>query len=158
MQLGRNTLTTSTRRSLVLPRRYPTLLRTGILGSRYNSSASAGSSQSSKSSGSSAPLAFAVGSLLSGAIAYYAVSQANADASGRNRASAELNSQYGSPEDFKKAIAELRAAFPDEDAVTTDKEHLEEHGFSENDYHPGECHTSVHKIPRNERSAVRRTV
>ncbi|TFK85448.1 hypothetical protein K466DRAFT_566602 [Polyporus arcularius HHB13444] len=54
----------------------------------------------------------------------------------RNRASAELNTQYGSPQDFKKAIEELRTLFPDEDAVTTDVEDLEAHGYSENDYHP----------------------
>ena len=50
----------------------------------------------------------------------------------------ELNGQYGSQEDFRRAIEELKRLFPDEDTVTDDVEHLEEHGFSENDYHPGE--------------------
>ncbi|KAI0735730.1 hypothetical protein C8Q76DRAFT_829508 [Earliella scabrosa] len=139
MQLGRNTLTTPTRHFLVLPRRYPTLLP---LGSRCNSSTSAGSSQSSQFSASSATLASAVGSLLSGAIACYAASQTIADKTGRNHASAELNNQRGSLEDFKKAIA--RAAFPDSDAVTTDKEHLEDHGLLEYDYHPGSSPSAVY--------------
>ena len=48
-----------------------------------------------------------------------------------------LNNSYGSVEDFKKAIDELRAAFPGEDTVSTDPEVLSTHGFSDNDYHPG---------------------
>jgi D-lactate dehydrogenase (cytochrome) len=44
--------------------------------------------------------------------------------------------EYGTPEDFKNAIAELRAALP-EDMVTDDEEDLQQHGFSANDYHPG---------------------
>ncbi|KAK7031045.1 D-lactate ferricytochrome c oxidoreductase [Paramarasmius palmivorus] len=52
--------------------------------------------------------------------------------------------QYGTPEDFRKAIEELRGAFKhDPDAVTTDPEELRIHGFSENDYHPGTPHTVV---------------
>ena len=35
-----------------------------------------------------------------------------------------------------QTIEELKRLFPDEDTVTDDVEHLEEHGFSENDYHP----------------------
>jgi D-lactate dehydrogenase (cytochrome) len=46
--------------------------------------------------------------------------------------------RFGSPEDFRTAIAELRAAFDDrEDAVTTDENVLRTHGFSEGDYLPG---------------------
>lgn len=48
-----------------------------------------------------------------------------------------LNEQYGSPADFKKAIEELKAAFPQEDVVSTDDEVLQVHGNSDNDYHPG---------------------
>jgi hypothetical protein len=45
---------------------------------------------------------------------------------------------FGSPDDFRKAIDELRAAFGgDGDAVTTDEDVLKSKGFSENDYHPG---------------------
>jgi hypothetical protein len=45
---------------------------------------------------------------------------------------------FGSSDDFRKAIDELRAAFGgDGDAVTTDEDVLKSKGFSENDYHPG---------------------
>lgn len=53
--------------------------------------------------------------------------------------------QYGSPEDFAKAIEELKETFPDEGAVSTDPEDVYHHGFSLNDYHPGAlvCHLIV---------------
>ncbi|KAI0687856.1 FAD-linked oxidase-like protein [Cytidiella melzeri] len=54
-----------------------------------------------------------------------------------------LNNAYGSAEDFQKAIGELRAAFTDEAAVSTDPDVLEVHGFSGNDYHPGSSPTVV---------------
>ncbi|KAI0701556.1 FAD-linked oxidase-like protein [Cerioporus squamosus] len=139
MQLGspcRTVLSVSARRTL---RAAPALRHTATLGlgSRWNSSGSFFSSdapraQSKGSKGSNAVLAFAAGSLLSGAVGYYVATRP-----GRNSAGTELSSRYGSPEDFKAAIEELRKLFPDEDAVTTDVEDLEEHGFSENDYHPG---------------------
>ncbi len=136
MQL-RTALRTTAEKSL---RATSALRRTATLGLRWNSSqagtpVSRDASAGSQSKGSNAALAFAVGSLLSGAISYYLASHSGGE---RNRASAELNRQYGSPEDFKKAIEELRTLFPGEDAVTTDVEDLEAHGYSENDYHPGE--------------------
>lgn len=51
--------------------------------------------------------------------------------------SSGLNEKYGTPADFQKAINELRAAFPDSNAVSTDTDDLHQHGFSGNDYHPG---------------------
>lgn len=45
--------------------------------------------------------------------------------------------QYGSPVDFAKAIQELKASFPGEDAVSTDPEDIYNHGFSLNDCYPG---------------------
>jgi len=48
-----------------------------------------------------------------------------------------LNDKYGSPEDFQRAIQELRDTFPDQDTVSTDPDDLHVHGYSENDYHPG---------------------
>jgi len=51
--------------------------------------------------------------------------------------SSGLNNSYGTAQDFQKAIAELHAAFPGEDTVSTDPDVLHQHGFSENDYHPG---------------------
>jgi D-lactate dehydrogenase (cytochrome) len=44
--------------------------------------------------------------------------------------------QYGSPEDFQKAIVELKTAFTP-DSVSTNADVLYAHGFSMNDYHPG---------------------
>lgn len=44
--------------------------------------------------------------------------------------------QYGSAEDFGKAIAELQDVFSD-DIVSTNPDVLYSHGFSVNDYHPG---------------------
>ncbi|KAE9394580.1 hypothetical protein BT96DRAFT_923434 [Gymnopus androsaceus JB14] len=64
----------------------------------------------------------------------------------REPSSATLNTskpQYGSPEDFAKAIEELKETFPDEGAVSTDPEDVYHHGFSLNDYHPGTSHSVV---------------
>jgi hypothetical protein len=56
----------------------------------------------------------------------------------RRAASPTAAPRFGSPEDFRTAIAELRAAFDGrEDAVTTDEDVLRTHGFSEGDYLPG---------------------
>jgi hypothetical protein len=43
---------------------------------------------------------------------------------------------YGTPADFAHAIEELKTLFS-EDAVATDEDQLEAHGFSSNAYHPG---------------------
>ncbi|KAJ3866721.1 FAD-linked oxidase-like protein [Lentinula novae-zelandiae] len=51
--------------------------------------------------------------------------------------------KYGSPEDFGKAIEELKRTFTDEDIVSTDPEDVYNHGFSVNDYHPGISHSVV---------------
>jgi hypothetical protein len=56
----------------------------------------------------------------------------------RRAASPTAAPRFGSPEDFRTAIAELRAAFDGrEDAVTIDEDVLRTHGFSEGDYLPG---------------------
>lgn len=43
---------------------------------------------------------------------------------------------YGTPEDFAHAIEDLKTLFS-EDAVATDEDQLQAHGFSSNAYHPG---------------------
>ncbi|KDQ51241.1 hypothetical protein JAAARDRAFT_41303 [Jaapia argillacea MUCL 33604] len=55
------------------------------------------------------------------------------------------NPEYGSPEDFQRAIRDLKHAFENdtEVRVETDPEVVKVHGFSENDYHPGFPHTVV---------------
>lgn len=45
--------------------------------------------------------------------------------------------RYGTPKDFERAIQELKEAFPDADAVSTDPEDLRIHGFSDYDWRPG---------------------
>ena len=94
---------------------------------------------------SSAPLiAFAVGSVVSGFIGYKFANSQPSDVSPSKPANSPsgLNEHYGSPEDFRKAISELKAVFPEEDIVSTDEDVLEVHGNSDNDYHPG-IHNAV---------------
>ncbi|KAG8856747.1 hypothetical protein FRB96_006250 [Tulasnella sp. 330] len=50
--------------------------------------------------------------------------------------------KFGTPADFNKAIAQLRKELP-LDAVSTDSDVLESHGFSANSYHPGMAHSVV---------------
>jgi hypothetical protein len=49
---------------------------------------------------------------------------------------ADQRPRYGSTEDFKQAIADLKSAFSD-NVVSIDLDVLYAHGFSVNDYHPG---------------------
>ncbi len=84
-------------------------------------------------------LAFALGSVVSGTLAYY-VAASRSDTSNTNT---DFNTQYGSPDDFKKAIQELQEAFcDDEDAVSTDTDELERHGMANFAMHPGWCRPS----------------
>ena len=45
--------------------------------------------------------------------------------------------QFGSSDDFKKAIQELQSTFPANDKVSIDPDDLHTHGFSPSDHHPG---------------------
>ncbi|KAI8978891.1 FAD-linked oxidase-like protein [Trametes punicea] len=83
-----------------------------------------------------------LGSVLSGTLGYYLATARSDESVKQHRHSADLNTQYGSPEDFQRAIHELKETFPEDGAVTTDPEDLELHGFSENDYHPSNYTTS----------------
>lgn len=47
------------------------------------------------------------------------------------------STQFGSSQDFKKAIQELQSTFPANDKVSVDPDDLHVHGFSANDHHPG---------------------
>ncbi|KAI0820474.1 FAD-linked oxidase-like protein [Trametes gibbosa] len=98
--------------------------------------------------------AFTLGAALSGALVYYLANAERDGAVPQNQAGAALNTQYGSPDDFKKAIEELKQTFPAEGVVTTDVEDLEEHGFSENDYHPS-SHPSVVVWPASTEDVVK---
>ncbi|KAG2146586.1 D-lactate dehydrogenase cytochrome oxidoreductase [Suillus bovinus] len=50
---------------------------------------------------------------------------------------------YGSPEDIRKAIEELRDAFPDKNCVQTSPDSLRVHGSSDHSYHPSLPHSVV---------------
>lgn len=47
------------------------------------------------------------------------------------------SSQFGSSDEFKKAIQELQSTFPASDKVSVDPDDIQGHGFSANDHHPG---------------------
>ncbi|KAG6910090.1 hypothetical protein DXG01_013142 [Tephrocybe rancida] len=54
-----------------------------------------------------------------------------------------LKPQFGAPEDFKRAIDELKEAFPHGDTISTNPKDLRIHGFSDYDYRPGRLHSVV---------------
>ena len=58
------------------------------------------------------------------------------------------STQFGSSDDFKKAIQELQSTFPAKDKVSVDPDDLRVHGFSENDYHPRMCEQKNLEIVR----------
>jgi D-lactate dehydrogenase (cytochrome) len=53
------------------------------------------------------------------------------------------NTRYGTAEDFRKAIEELKATFPEPGAVYDDPVVVAPYGFSQNDYHPSESVQSL---------------
>jgi hypothetical protein len=63
--------------------------------------------------------------------------------------------QYGSPEEFKRGIEDLKQAFPSDDIVSTDSEDLHHHGFSVYDYHPGMRRRESRLNPLHTQTAVR---
>ena len=103
----------------------------------------AGAPESSTGSRTSLTVLFCVAS---GLVGYLLASEVDALKSyrsifGTNQNDSDeyfTNPKFGSPRDFQDAIRELRETFPDEDAVTSDPEDLYDHGFSVNDYLPGE--------------------
>ncbi|KIK95032.1 hypothetical protein PAXRUDRAFT_141634 [Paxillus rubicundulus Ve08.2h10] len=63
---------------------------------------------------------------------------------------APLSSSYGTTEDIKKAIEELRHALPGEHRVQTNRDTLVLHGSSENSYHPSSPHSVVVQVKSTE--------
>lgn len=111
---------------------------------RHSSQTSAGLSRT-KSRVPKSYLAAALSSILGASLGYYAATSNTAKSPGVSTSG--LNDNYGTPEDFQKAIEELRTTFPKEGTVTTDSEDLQIHGHSENDYHPGELLRTVITSP-----------
>jgi len=88
-------------------------------------------------------LALALGSVALGLGGYYVGARSNHHTPVESPGS-PTKPVYGSPEDFARAIQELKTLFSEE-TVTTAEDQLEAHGFSPNMYYPGEqvirhCH------------------
>ncbi|KAI9430533.1 FAD-binding domain-containing protein [Lactarius indigo] len=88
------------------------------------------------------PLALALAGALLGLGGYYIGARSNNDGVELVNATASLPPVYGTPEDFARAIEELRASFVGE-AVTIAPDELVAHGFSPNCHHPGLPHSVV---------------
>ncbi|KZT09513.1 uncharacterized protein LAESUDRAFT_646124 [Laetiporus sulphureus 93-53] len=87
--------------------------------------------------------ALAIGSAISAYLGYYYAIKHETQHPETRVSTSGLNDQYGTPQDFQKAIAELRQTFPSANAVSTDPDELHVHGHSENDYHPDSPPTVV---------------
>lgn len=61
-----------------------------------------------------------------------------------NKATSTI-SQYGSSDDFKNGVEELRASFAD-GMVSTNPDDLLSHGISANVWHAGQCISSIEKL------------
>jgi len=72
---------------------------------------------------------------MSGAAGYYYA----VNAVTKRETSTQKKPKYGTPEDFKRAIEELRALFPSGDIVSTDPDDLSAHGLSPYVWHTGMC-------------------
>jgi D-lactate dehydrogenase (cytochrome) len=92
------------------------------------------------SSGTGVSYVLAAGlAVASGAAGYTFANSSGQVAEARHAPPPERSTpQYGTPDDYKKAIGELLEAFGgDEEAVSTDEGTLELHGFGVHDSHPG---------------------
>lgn len=79
---------------------------------------------------------FLAGTAVLSASAGYLLANCEAGKPG-NSAPDLTNTRYGTLEDFRKAIEELKATFPEPGAVSDDPIVVASYGFSQNDYHPG---------------------
>ncbi|KAJ3998892.1 hypothetical protein F5050DRAFT_1116164 [Lentinula boryana] len=120
-------------RVISLNSRYP------VKGLRFVSSSTSSNSRSSFSARTTTFFALGsalIGGLLGFSFAYGPRSSVSAPPTSLSTKTV-TKLQYGSAEDFQKAIEELKRTFPDEDTVSTNPEDVYNHGFSVNDYHPG---------------------
>lgn len=63
---------------------------------------------------------------------------------------ATSKTKYGSHEEVRQAIADLRIAFPAHDVVSTDPDALKSYGSSPNSYHPASPHSVVVHVTSTE--------
>lgn len=108
-------------------------LRTGTL--RFSSSSTTPTASSNFLSAQTITLLSAA-SLISGLTGFFFATRNSSN--GSENGASPKKPQYGSPQDFARAIEEMKKTFADdEDAVSTNADDLYAHGFSVNDYHPG---------------------
>lgn len=89
-------------------------------------------------------LALATTAALAGTVGYALAQESQSDhRSSYRRRAADLPNNYGSDEDFRRGIAELRAHFTEPGTFSTDPDALHAHGFSLNSYHDGAPHSVV---------------
>ncbi|KAG9096080.1 hypothetical protein FRC06_009061, partial [Ceratobasidium sp. 370] len=95
-------------------------------------------------------LALVTTAALAGTVGYALATQTSQHdhRSSYQRRTTDLPDKYGSDEDFRRGIAELRAHFTEPGTFTTDPAALYEHGFSLNSHHDGTPH-SVIVYPQN---------
>jgi D-lactate dehydrogenase (cytochrome) len=104
-----------------------------LFGTETGGSGSAGGATSLRVS------ALVLGSVVLGLGGYYVGARSANHASVSTSRAIEIPSSkpvYGTPEDFARAIEELKTLFSEE-AVTTAEDQLEAHGFSHNSPYPG---------------------
>jgi|SRR5712672_4806741 len=82
---------------------------------------------------SSNAFVLALGSVVLGLGGYYLGARSNTTPAPNSPSSKPV---YGTPDDFARAIEELKSLFS-EGVVTTERDQLEAHGFSPNSHHPG---------------------
>ncbi|PCH38627.1 hypothetical protein WOLCODRAFT_136371 [Wolfiporia cocos MD-104 SS10] len=117
---------------------HSTIGRPHVIPRRYSTSSQASGSQAPpvKQAGLSWYYALAAGSAIGAGLGYYYAGGTTQADKNRHVSTSGLNAQYGTPEDFQRAILELQKALPSEGAVSTDPDDLHTHGYSDNDYHP----------------------
>ncbi|RDB27372.1 D-lactate dehydrogenase [cytochrome], mitochondrial [Hypsizygus marmoreus] len=110
---------------------------------------------SSAGPSSSSTLLIALTSIASGVVGYTLSQTLSKPESKPIVVASTQKPQYGTANDFKQAISELRRTFAGrEDAVSTDPDELRIHGFSEYDYHPASF-PSVVVYPTSTEDVVR---
>ncbi|KAH9053984.1 hypothetical protein EDB83DRAFT_2316402 [Lactarius deliciosus] len=112
-----------------------------------STAASGPSAQGSAASSTRTALTLALGGAFLGLGGYYVGARSNGVNMEKATSSASPSPlpgklMFGTPEDFVRAIDELRASLAGE-AVTTARDQLEAHGFSPNSHHPGLPHSVV---------------
>lgn len=108
--------------------------RPSMFPSRLQSTSSPAQSTNNSSSSRTLLASVLVASALSGLAGFF-YAKRDSDA-----VDTLANPQFGSPEDYRQGIEELRSTLPSEDMVSTNPDDLLAHGMSANVWHPGKLH------------------